>query len=658
MDRIIKKVFEKKTLNSKFKLLTRIILYRSILFLGIVFFVVNICSAILSTKDSLMDKARITSMDITNTLNDYVKIAYNITVDDVFLSNTSTNEEKELILNKYVKNNDLEYADYIDVSNKSLLGYEKDNKVLNKCKETSNYVISNLFNSNDKKKKLVSIAYPIIVDDNYSGTIIIAIDASFLTDLIKNIDDDCDDEIYILDNDGNYVAYKFYNYVLNEKNIKDIYNEKKIYPGMKNITESMAQGKKGIGFCNYNGLRFSAYVPISETDGWSLNTSISCYEMCRPYLLGIVITIFLMILVIIAGSKISFKITDIITKNIEKCIKRIDLLSKGDLTTPVPTIKSNDEMEVLSEHLRETIININEIIFDITNNLKLLENGDFRLNLSKEYIGDFKNIKISFSKFISIIGDTLKKINETSERVKLSSDNMSENSNNLASDANDQNQKVEEIIMRISDLSSIISKKACESEQKNITIDKMEIKIEKESKKQVSNLVNAMDMIINSSMQIQKIIQAIDEIASQTNLLALNAAIEAARAGEQGMGFAVVASEITNLANQSSNAANSTKELIENSINNVKCGKDIVDEINTFFMELIETLKDFVLYIHSQSEFYTQQEENIKFVNMSIDKIAKITESNLNSAKSGADISEKLLKEAYELKKEIDIFKY
>ena len=75
-------------------------------------------------------------------------------------------------------------------------------------------------------------------------------------------------------------------------------------------------------------------------------------------------------------------------------------------------------------------------------------------------------------------------------------------------------------------------------------------------------------------------------------------------------------------------------------------------------MELIETLKDFVLYIHSQSEFYTQQEENIKFVNMSIDKIAKITESNLNSAKSGADISEKLLKEAYELKKEIDIFKY
>lgn len=546
MDGIIKKVFKKKTLNSKFKLLTRIILYRSILFLGIVFFIVNIFSAILSTKDSLMDKARMTSMDITNTLNDYVKIAYNITVDGAFLSDTSTNEEKEMILNKYVKNNDLEYADYIDISNNSLLRYEKNIETLDKCKESSTYVISNLFNSNDEKKKLVSITYPIIVNDNYSGAIVIAIDASFLTDLIKNIDDDCDDEIYILDKEGNYVAYKFYNYVLNEKNIKDSYNEKILSFGLKPITESMIQGKKGIGFCNYNGLRYSAYVPISETDGWSLNTSVSCYEMCRPYLLGIVITIILMILVVIAGSKISL----------------------------------------------------------------------------------------------------------------LSSDNMSESSNNLATDANEQSRKVEEIIMRISDLSSTISKKAGESEQKNTTIDKMERKIENESKKQVGNLVNAMDMIINSSMQIQKIIQAIDEIANQTNLLALNAAIEAARAGEQGKGFAVVASEITNLANQSSNAANSTKELIENSINNVKSGKEIVDEINTFFVELVETLKDFVLYIHNQSEFYSEQEENIKFVNMSIDKIAKITESNLNSAKSGADTSEKLLKEAYELKKEIDIFKY
>jgi methyl-accepting chemotaxis protein len=93
----------------------------------------------------------------------------------------------------------------------------------------------------------------------------------------------------------------------------------------------------------------------------------------------------------------------------------------------------------------------------------------------------------------------------------------------------------------------------------------------------VGQVVQTMEGITESSNRIADIITVIDGIAFQTNILALNAAVEAARAGEQGRGFAVVASEVRSLAQRSASAAKEIKQLIDDSVQKVGAGSELVE---------------------------------------------------------------------------------
>lgn len=80
---------------------------------------------------------------------------------------------------------------------------------------------------------------------------------------------------------------------------------------------------------------------------------------------------------------------------------------------------------------------------------------------------------------------------------------------------------------------------------------------------QVDEIAARIASLGDKTVQIGDITQTVKDLADQSNMLALNAAIEAVRSGEHGRGFSVVAREIRNLADQSIQATNRVREILE-----------------------------------------------------------------------------------------------
>ncbi|WP_370298566.1 methyl-accepting chemotaxis protein, partial [Pontibacterium sp.] len=144
----------------------------------------------------------------------------------------------------------------------------------------------------------------------------------------------------------------------------------------------------------------------------------------------------------------------------------------------------------------------------------------------------------------------------------------------------------------------------------------------------VGKAVDAMSAISKSSKKIADIIGVIDEISFQTNILALNAAVEAARAGEQGRGFAVVAAEVRNLAQRSAAAAKEIKGLINDSIEAVENGSNIVDATGKTFHDLVESVQDVVNRIAEIDVASKEQSAGITEVSRAVTQMEEMTQQN------------------------------
>lgn len=351
---------------------------------------------------------------------------------------------------------------------------------------------------------------------------------------------------------------------------------------------------------------------------------------------------------VVIGVLIAISITRKIKRPIEELEIAANKMAKGDFNIDI-TYTSKDELGNLAISMDSMCYNTKEVIDDIVNILNKVAGGNFREEPQAEYIGIYEEIKKSLDNITEDLSTTMYQINVAAEEVSLTSDQVAGASQMLSQGATEQASSIEELSANITDITNKVKHTANNAKEAN----RLSLSAGKEvgeGNKKMRQMIKAMSDISNSSGEIGRIINTIDDIAFQTNILALNAAVEAARAGEAGKGFAVVADEVRNLAAKSAEAAKNTAQLIEESIKSVENGSNIVDDTAISLQKIMRTTNDTITLIDEIAKSSEEQAEAISQVTLGVDQISAVVQTNSATSEESAASSEELSGQAQILK--------
>lgn len=252
--------------------------------------------------------------------------------------------------------------------------------------------------------------------------------------------------------------------------------------------------------------------------------------------------------------------------------------------------------------------------------------------------------------------DIVGSVSSTAQSVGSAARQIAQGNDDLSSRTQEQAAALEETAATMEQMNATVKRNADNARQAD-QLGRQARHQADSSSDVVQRAVGAMQEISSSSRKIGDIINVIDEIAFQTNLLALNAAVEAARAGEQGRGFAVVATEVRNLAQRSASAAKEIKELINDSINKVSAGTDLVNASGKALTDIVTDVKRVTDIVAEIAAASNEQSEGIDQINHAVTQMDLATQQNAALVEEAASASKSMEHQASDLVEKISFFR-
>ncbi|MRX07546.1 HAMP domain-containing protein [Pseudoduganella sp. FT25W] len=377
----------------------------------------------------------------------------------------------------------------------------------------------------------------------------------------------------------------------------------------KNAGDLDAAAKIYEGDMTQSRIRYlAALKAFADKQGALLDAS--AVEIQHQYQSGRTLLIMLGLAAIVMGVFAAWWITRTITQPINAAVKVAETVSSGDLTSDIQ-VNSSDETGQLMHALKTMNTNLVNIVGQVRNGTELIATASTQIAAGNQ---------------------------------------------DLSSRTEEQASSLEETASSMEELTSTVRFNAENARQANeLAISASEIASRGGSV--VGEVVNTMGSINDSSRKIVDIISVIDGIAFQTNILALNAAVEAARAGEQGRGFAVVASEVRNLAQRSASAAKDIKGLIDDSVQKVQIGSELVDKAGQTMEEIVQSIGRVTQIMTQISNASEEQSQGIAQVNDAITQMDQVTQQNAALVEEAAAAAESMQEQSAKLADVVSVFK-